>query len=94
MINLLGWIGNIFLVWGIREIGNKRRFAHLLTMIGEAAWIGKSLMTGMYDLAFICAIFFLLAWRCWVKWGADNGVVAVCSLFDYHHRRLGVSQEG
>lgn len=69
MIGILGWVGNIFLVWGIWEIGNKRRFAHLLTCIGETAWIIKSLAVGAYDLAFICTIFLALAWRCWVKWG-------------------------
>ncbi len=68
-MSTLGWIGNVFLVWGIWEIGNKRRFAHLLTVVGESAWIVKSLIVGQYDLAFICAIFLVLAARCWVKWG-------------------------
>ena len=69
MISLLGWIGNVFLIWGIWEIGNKRRFAHLLTIIGEVAWIVKSLALQQYDLAVICAVFAVLAGRCWVKWG-------------------------
>lgn len=66
---LLGWVGNIFLVWGIWEIGNRRRFAHLLTVVGEAAWIVKSIAVGAYDLAAICTVFLVLAARCWVKWG-------------------------
>lgn len=69
MTALLGWVGNVFLVWGIWEIGNRRRFAHLLTVIGETAWIAKSLIVGQYDLAFICVVFLVLAARCWVKWG-------------------------
>lgn len=71
MVGLLGWIGNIFLVWSIWEIGNKRRFAHLLTVVGEAAWIVKSLVLHQYDLAIICCLFLVLAARCWVKWGAQ-----------------------
>jgi hypothetical protein len=69
MIALLGWIGNVFLVWGIWEIGNRHRFAHLLTCVGEAAWIAKSITVGAYDLACICAVFFVLALRCWIRWG-------------------------
>lgn len=77
MISLLGWLGNIFLIWGIWEIGNKRRFAHLLTMIGEAAWIGKCLLLTpqVWDLAFICAIFFVLAARCWVLWAPEKDIL-------------------
>lgn len=73
MIGLLGWIGNVFLVWSIWEIGNKRRFAHILTMVGEMAWILKCLMSApkIWDLALICTIFFILAGRCWVKWGTE-----------------------
>lgn len=71
LISALGWIGNAFLVWGIWEIGNKRRFAHLLTVIGECAWIAKCLLSTpqVWDLAVICTVFAVLAGRCWVKWG-------------------------
>lgn len=69
ILGTLGWIGNIFLCWGIWEIGNKRRRAHMLTVVGEAAWIAKSLWIGQYDLAVICCVFLGLAWRCWIKWG-------------------------
>ena len=69
----LGWIGNIFLIWGIWEIGNRRRFAHILTVVGEVAWIGKCLLSTpkMWDLAIICTIFLVLAARCWIKWGKE-----------------------
>lgn len=71
MISALGWVGNVFLCWGIWEIGNKRRYAHLLTVVGELAWIVKSLMVREYDLAVICGVFTFLATRCWVKWGTE-----------------------
>lgn len=66
---VLGWSGNVLLVWGYWEIGNKKRWAHLLGVLGELAWIVKSLRGGQYDLAVICAFFLFLAARCWVKWG-------------------------
>lgn len=69
MISMLGWIGNVFLCWGIWEIGNRKRYAHLLTVVGETAWIRKSFLVKEYDLAVICTIFAFLAARCWVKWG-------------------------
>lgn len=71
MLSTLGWIGNIALVWGIWEIGNRRRVAHLITCVGESCWIVKSIATGQYDLAAICAVFFALAARCWFKWAPE-----------------------
>jgi hypothetical protein len=73
LLSTLGWIGNVFLIWGIWEIGNKRRWAHLLTVVGELAWIGKCMLSEprVWDLAVICSIFLVLAARCWVKWGLD-----------------------
>lgn len=70
MLGTLGWLGNVLLCWGIWEIGNKRRRAHLLTVAGELAWIVKSVAVGQWDLAVICTIFAVLAGRCWVKWGS------------------------
>lgn len=69
MLSLLGWIGDVLLVWGVWQIGNKRRIAYLITVGGELCWIIKSLVLGQYDLAVICVIFTVLALRCWFKWG-------------------------
>lgn len=71
LIKILGWTGDVFLIWGIWEIGNRRRWAHLLTIIGEGAWIGKCLLSDpiTWDLAVICTIFGILAAMCWIKWG-------------------------
>ena len=71
MIALLGWVGDVLLVWGIWEIGNRRRIAHLWTVGGEVCWIIKSLVLGQFDLAIICVVFAGLAFRCWVKWGQE-----------------------
>jgi hypothetical protein len=71
-MSYLGWAGNVLLCLGIWEIGNRRRRAHLITVVGEAAWIIKSFSVGQYDLAFICCVFAVLAFRCWVKWGQPD----------------------
>lgn len=69
MIPFLGWIGNVLLIWGIWEIGNRKRKAHVITVFGETAWIIKSVALAQYDLAVICLVFAALAGRAWVKWG-------------------------
>jgi hypothetical protein len=68
-ITFLVWVGNLLLCLGIWEIGNRRRVAHLYSAAGELAWIIKSLYGGLYDLAFMCVVFLVLALRCWFKWG-------------------------
>ena len=68
----LGWGGSLLLAAGLYGIGNQRRGAFLFSIAGELLWIIKSLMLGMYDLVFICAIFAILAVRSYLKWGAPK----------------------
>ena len=65
---LLGWLGNLFIVAGLWGIGNKQRRAFLFSIVGESLWVIKSLSMGLYDLAFICLVFLLLAIRSYRKW--------------------------
>lgn len=69
LISILGWIGNILLLWGVWEIGNRKRLAHIITILGEGAWVWKSILLSQWDLAVMCVFFAILAARCWVKWG-------------------------
>ena len=69
----MGWIGNIFIILGLWFVGNKKRWAFILSVIGETCWIIHSFLIQMYDLAIICIVFALLAARSWYKWGKDNG---------------------
>lgn len=68
-MSYLGWLGNIFIVVGIWRVGNRQRNAFFFSIVGEIAWIIKSLYLGQYDLAVICGVFALLAVRSYVKWG-------------------------
>jgi hypothetical protein len=66
----ISWIGNIFIVIGLWFIGSKKRWAFIFSMLGEALWIAAAVRRHEFDLAFICVIFFALAARSYVKWGA------------------------
>lgn len=65
----LGWLGTVLLMIASWNIGNKRRFAHLITIVGETCWIVKAVATGQYDLAVVCVLFAVLASRSWLRWG-------------------------
>ena len=65
----MGWIGNIFIVIGLWYIGNKKRWAFVFSMIGEAVWVVYAMTIGLYDLAAICVVFFALAARNYYEWG-------------------------
>jgi len=68
----MDWIGNLFIVLGLWGIGDKRRGAFVLSMIGEGCWIVFSLRSGLYSLALICVVFFGMAARSWWKWGRSE----------------------
>jgi len=67
----MGWVGNVFLVLGLWLVGDKKRSAFIFSCIGETIWVFHALSRQMYDLAFICVIFALLAIRSWFKWGKE-----------------------
>lgn len=64
----LSWIGNVFIVLGLWHIGKKQWWAFLFSIIGECAWIAYSLYTHLWSLAFMCAIFAVLAARNMMLW--------------------------
>jgi hypothetical protein len=66
---MLAWVGNFFIVLGLWQIGNKKRYAFILSLLGESAWVGYAMVIRMYSLAFICLIFAVLALRNYIKWG-------------------------
>jgi hypothetical protein len=72
-MQLISWVGNVFICLGLWHIGNKKRWAFLLSILGEMAWIIYSLQTRLWSLAFICCVFATLAARSWVKWGKSSG---------------------
>lgn len=65
---MLGWIGNIFIIGGLWSVGNKNRDGFLLSIIGEAAYILRSVRVHDWSLAFVCVIFLAMAVRGYIKW--------------------------
>ena len=72
MTSILGWVGNFFIVIGLWKIGDKWRHAFLFSIVGETAWIAKSVVVQDWALATICLVFNVMAFRNWVKWGKDE----------------------
>lgn len=67
----LGWVANIFLLVGLWFLGKDRRWPFLLTFVGETVWLVAILTSTlvMWDMAFICVVFAMLALNNWRKWG-------------------------
>jgi hypothetical protein len=67
-MTLLGWLANALCVVGVWGVGSKRRGAFLVTIAGELLWVVVALDRGMYDLAAVCLLFGVLAFRSWYQW--------------------------
>ena len=65
---LISWIGNVFICAGLWHIGSKKRWAFLLSIVGEVFWIIYSVNNRLWSLAFICCVFAALALRKFFKW--------------------------
>lgn len=68
---MFGWIGNVFIVWGLWQVGNKVRAAFIYTMIGEAFYFVHVALRRDWAILAAVTIFFSLAARNWWKWGQD-----------------------
>ena len=64
----MGWIGNVFILFGAWNIGHKRRWAFLFTITGGCFWIAEGLRISKPDLIFIESVMGLVAFRNYLKW--------------------------
>ncbi len=69
MLELFGWLGDLFLVAGMWGMGSRRRGAHLVTVAGECLWTLNAAVRHDWALAAICVVFGVMAMRAWVLWG-------------------------
>ena len=69
---MVSWIANVLICLGLWHIGNKKRSAFLFSIAGEGLWVASAIHRSLWDLAFICAVFFVLAIRSYVKWGKES----------------------
>lgn len=65
----LGWTANLVLVAGLWFVGKKKRWAFLLTLVGELAWTAISVVRRMPDMFAVCAVFAALAAVNYYRWG-------------------------
>lgn len=70
-MQLIGWLGNIFIVMGLWKIGDKVRNAFIYSIIGESFWIFNALTRHDWALATICCVFNGMAIRNYQKWGKN-----------------------
>jgi hypothetical protein len=64
---IIGWIGNIILIFGNWHVGNRKPWAFLAIAVGEFVWISASVLYGSSAMIFICAVFGMLAIRNYLK---------------------------
>lgn len=66
---MLGWIGDLFIVAGLWDVGNRARRGFLFSAFGESAWIANACLRSDWALTAICVVFLLMAIRNYVLWG-------------------------
>jgi len=67
-IDILSWVGNVFICLGLWYMGDKKWWAFLFSIVGETCWVVYSIRIHMWSLAFITVIFGGLAIRNLVLW--------------------------
>ena len=71
-MNIMGWIGNFFIIVGLYKVGDKVRSAFIWTMIGEACFAVHTGMNRDWPIFVAVLIFFSLAVLNWWKWGKQD----------------------
>jgi uncharacterized membrane protein len=68
----LGWAANALLCVGLYLNGRKERLGFWFILAGELSWVAVALGRGLWDMAFICAVFAAFALANWFRWGPDK----------------------
>lgn len=73
MLNLiLQWAGNVFIVSSVWFIGKKKRWAWILSGIGNAMWLAYAALShNQVALGVLSGIFIWLAYRNWLMWKGE-----------------------
>ncbi len=65
---MIGWLATFILCYGLWLTGNMRRAGFVYALVGEVIWTVIAIERRMWDLAFVCGVFALLAIRNWIAW--------------------------
>jgi hypothetical protein len=69
MLNeILQWVGDVFIIAGVWYVGEKKRFAFLLSMIGNGLWLVYCTRAQMLQLGILASVFIWLSFRNWQMW--------------------------
>jgi hypothetical protein len=68
-MSVWSWLASALLVAAAWGVGDRKRAAFLLTVVGEAVWVVIAVDRGMYDLAAVCVVFGVVAVRNYRRWG-------------------------
>ena len=72
MMAFLGWLAGGLHVLGVIGVGNRRRGAFWLCIVGSMAWIVQASLTANPGLAASNAVFVALNLRAWALWGREQ----------------------
>lgn len=67
----MGWVGNLFIWYGLFKVGSKNRSAFLWTIFGEIIWFGYASYLGLWDLSISCLVFAGLGVWNYRQWGVE-----------------------
>jgi hypothetical protein len=66
------WAGNALICLGLWYMGARKWWAFAFSLVGESVWVLYSFQHRLWSLAFICAVFAVLALRNLVKWRKET----------------------
>ena len=70
----LGWIGNVFLLLSVWNLGHKHRSAFLWSIGGNVFWFAEAIIGCRWDLIFINVVFAIISARNWLLWGPQGDI--------------------
>jgi len=73
-LDLLSWAGCIFLLYGLKLIGDKKRLGFYIALWAEFLWIVWGLITHAHALVAMSVVITLMYVRAIWLWGKDETV--------------------
>lgn len=69
LIEIIGWLGSVCIFAGLYGVAHKRRNAFFFSIVGELAWVVKSVYLHAWDLLSMTIAFAVLAAYGYYAWG-------------------------
>lgn len=72
MIDITGWLGNIFIIGGIIMVAYRWRSGFVLGILGNSLWCLQGIITKQWDLTSLEVVIVVLQAFSWWNWGRTN----------------------